>query len=437
MKTSNHNIEVKSEVMLEDLMIKEQENNSNCHESSIEGKRDQFDIVNSLLYQDLTRLCFDIFCHLDTSSLSNCRLVCQQWKEFIDFNFFDLPRGQRWIRSRIINNILNKDYIPKEKIINHDEEMYGIEVDLNGICVTTYKGSISYYKSRTLTHIWTTKVFEALVQHHMTNTRVYAVSSDFDHNHRDSHLFILDRNTGDLLKKFETIHTDPILGVRAFEDQFIATVSCAGHIKFHEISTNSENDIFERREIFTEHTYKDLPPDVDGYTHLDIEGRKLISGSGIGELILWDLPTGTKIKAFDCQQDVQYLKMNWPYVATTAASLRLDQGIKLFDIEKEALVRHLIPDQYVSHVTFNRSIILATGIATIEVNAENQLEIITTHKFWSLDEVLDDSIETKDLQCHEMNSNSNNNSKMESSAILGSDVITTENKIIIQRSFWP
>ena len=144
-----------------------------------------------------------------------------------------------------------------------------------------------------------------------------------------------------------------------------------------------------------------------------------------------------KIKTFDCQQEVQYLKMNWLYVATTAASLRLDQGIKIFEIEKEALIRHLIPDQYVSHVTFNKSIILATGIATIEVNDENQLEIITTHKFWSLDEVFDKTLETKDLQCHELNSNSNNNSKMESSAILGSDVITTENKFIIQRSFWP
>ena len=145
----------------------------------------------------------------------------------------------------------------------------------------------------------------------------------------------------------------------------------------------------------------------------------------------------SKIKAFESQQDVQYLKMNWPYVARTAGSLRLDQGIKLFDIEKETLIRHLIPDQYVSHVTFNKSIILATGIATIEVNDENQLEIITTHKFWSLDDIFDDSIETKDLKWLELNSNSNNNSKMESSAILGSDVITTENKIIIQRSFWP
>ena len=152
MKTSNHNIEVEPEVMLEDLMIKQENINSNDHESNQEAKHDQFNVINSLLNQDLTRICFDIFCHLDTLSLSNSRLVCQQWKDFIDYNFFDLPRGQKWIRSKIVENILNKDYFAKETIVNHDEEMYGIEADQNGICVTTYTGSISYYESRTLTH---------------------------------------------------------------------------------------------------------------------------------------------------------------------------------------------------------------------------------------------------------------------------------------------
>ena len=133
MKTSNHNIEVEPEVMLEDLMIKQENINSNDHESNQEAKHDQFNVINSLLNQDLTRICFDIFCHLDTLSLSNSRLVCQQWKDFIDYNFFDLPRGQKWIRSKIVENVLNQDYVPKETIVNHEEEIFIYSVYRNNI----------------------------------------------------------------------------------------------------------------------------------------------------------------------------------------------------------------------------------------------------------------------------------------------------------------
>ena len=409
--------------------------NPNDHKS--QAAYDQINIINSLLNYDLTNICFTILANLDSLTLSNCRLVCHQWRDFIDYNFFNLPRGIEWTRTKIVENALNKDFIPKETIANHEEEMYGIEADQDGVCVSTYSGSISYYEPRTLNHKWTTKLFTALLQHHMTELRVYAVCSDFDDEFTDSHLFILDRKNGLLLKKFESIHQDPIFGVRVFEDQFIATVSCAGQITFHEITKTLNEDTFEINVIKTEKTYTDLPEEVDGYTHLDCEGRKLISGSGIGQLILWDFPTGAKIKTFYCGQVVQHLKMNWPLVATCAESLRLDPGIKLFNIETETLIRHLFFDQCVSHVTFNKSMMLATGITRIAPISENEPTISKTHKIWRLDEVFDDSIDEEDLQYRELYSNSIDNGKTESSAILGSDVITTENNVLIKRAFWP
>ena len=129
--------------------------------------------------------------------------------------------------------------------------------------------------------------------------------------------------------------------------------------------------------------------------------------------------------------------MNWPLVATCAESLRLDQGIKLFNIETETLIRHLFFDQCVSHVTFNKSMMLATGITRIAPISENKPTISKTHKIWRLDEVFDDSIDEEDLQYRELYSNSIDNGKTESSAILGSDVITTENNVLIRRTFWP
>ena len=143
---------------------------TNSIDYKCEAAYDQINIINSLLDYDLTRICFKIFCNLDSLSLSNCRLVCHQWRDFIDYNFFNLPRGIEWTRSKIIKNALNKDFTPKETFANHEEEMYGIEADQNGVCITTYSGSISYYEPRTLKHKWTMKVFTALVQ---PNTRLW------------------------------------------------------------------------------------------------------------------------------------------------------------------------------------------------------------------------------------------------------------------------
>ena len=80
---------------------------------------------------------------------------------------------------------------------------------------------------------------------------------------------------------------------------------------------------------------------------------------------------------------------------------------------------------------------LATGITRIAPISENEPTISKTHKIWRLDEVFDDSIDEEDLQYRELYSNSIDNGKTESSAILGSDVITTENNVLIRRAFWP
>ena len=51
------------------------------------------DFIGLLLDYDLIEICFKIFSHLDGKSLANCRLVCHMWNSFIDFHFFEKPKG--------------------------------------------------------------------------------------------------------------------------------------------------------------------------------------------------------------------------------------------------------------------------------------------------------------------------------------------------------
>ena len=67
------------------------------------GKYQPFDLIKLLLYYDLIELCFKIFNHLEAKSLTNCRLVSSHWRNFIDYQFNEMPKG-RFIRSTNISN---------------------------------------------------------------------------------------------------------------------------------------------------------------------------------------------------------------------------------------------------------------------------------------------------------------------------------------------
>ena len=67
------------------------------------GKYQPFDLITLLLYYDLIELCFKIFNHLEAKSLTNCRLVSSHWRNFIDYQFNEMPKG-RFIGSTNISN---------------------------------------------------------------------------------------------------------------------------------------------------------------------------------------------------------------------------------------------------------------------------------------------------------------------------------------------
>ena len=141
---------------------------------------DSKDFIQLLLNCDLTGICFDIFSHLDSKSFANCRLVNQQWKNFIDYYFFNLPKGRNWIKKTIAENVLDENYQHKTDILEHEDKLFALVADEDSVCVTTYSGKVFNYELFSFKNLWTLKLCDDTVQHCMDKEKVYVVSSGFE-----------------------------------------------------------------------------------------------------------------------------------------------------------------------------------------------------------------------------------------------------------------
>ena len=101
-------------------------------------------IIELLLQRDMTNLCFQIYDELDSKSLTNCRLVCHSWRNFIDHFFYELPKGKACLKRKLYRNFFDDDYVPTTKTITLDDDdeddgssIYDIQADKSGICVST------------------------------------------------------------------------------------------------------------------------------------------------------------------------------------------------------------------------------------------------------------------------------------------------------------
>ena len=141
----------------------------------MEENEENLDFIDLLLSRDLTGLCFEIFNHLDSYSFTNCRLVCHYWKNFIDYHFFELPKGRNFFHRNLTKNILNKNYEPITHKVNTEEKrekLFAIVADSESVCVTTLTGRVSNYKFHSL-GIYT--VYAIVV--HCTATSIYPSQS--------------------------------------------------------------------------------------------------------------------------------------------------------------------------------------------------------------------------------------------------------------------
>ena len=106
-------------------------------ENEEEMKMNKRDFLKLLLEKDMTHICFDILSKLDSKSFTNCRLVSHQWKEFIDYQFYETRKGQQWIENRLTYNYFDENFTPGEKRINLQERVITMTADDFSICVFT------------------------------------------------------------------------------------------------------------------------------------------------------------------------------------------------------------------------------------------------------------------------------------------------------------
>ena len=393
----------------------------------------KINIIQMLLDRDLTRLCFDIFKNLDAASLTNCKLVCKTWKDFIDYHFYELPQGQIWIKDQIQKNILDDSYQPRLLKKHLDEEIYGIVSDEFSTCITTFSGSVINFELHTLDHIWTLKVHHNLLQHFMSQSKIYAVTSDLGDT-AESHLFIIDRGAGTLIHTFENLHVYPMFGVRVFNDNIIATASLCldnlaeGVIKFHKILDEDLKLIKDKVNL------------ADGYVHLDCDGEIIVSGTTFGQLTAWKFANGEKLNTLETRQILQVIKVKWPYVITCTCDNMFedfDKGIKVFNLEQELLVRHIQTFQYATDISIQNNLLMICGIRC----GVGETYSKKTHAFMNWQDILNKDIKTENVSTNRIqfiDPEEPMYEKMNSSAMNGSDVITNEKKrYLVQRSYWP
>ena len=138
------------------------------------------DIIELLLQRDLTGLCYQIFQHLDSKNIANSRLVCHLWRNFIDYQFFELPKGKSCIKQKLIENILNEDFEPKVDQVTFSKAIFDIQVDKNSVVVALKSGDISSFDFNSLKPQWSKKICDSHLQICMNQSRIFAVTSGYD-----------------------------------------------------------------------------------------------------------------------------------------------------------------------------------------------------------------------------------------------------------------
>ena len=155
-------------------------------------------IIELLLEKDLTRICFKIFSHLDSDSFCNARLVCHGWKDFIDYQFYELPNGIKWRSDKLISNFLDNDFVPKEEKININEEICYIKADEKNVFISTNNKCISNYEFLSLKLMWCLQ---------LNTVNPIFLSSDrlYTYGEYGSDIYIIDRTFGNIVHKISNI----------------------------------------------------------------------------------------------------------------------------------------------------------------------------------------------------------------------------------------
>ena len=187
----------------------------------------------------------------------------------------------------------------------------------------------------------------------------------------------------------------------------------------------------------------------DGFTHLDNDEDKLVSGSINGEVVAWDFNTGKPLCTLNAQHRVVCLKVKWPFVVTCATNLYKSvfktvtkesaKGVKIFNMMDQTLIRH-IPCGKTSDVNIHGNVLLVCERLDYDAykehyqNPSHLYEQDKTVRFWNFDQLTDSSLNEDKIVNRKIPSPLDVR-EWQVSAMVGSSVWISEDNKLIQRNF--
>ena len=160
----------------------------------------------------------------------------------------------------------------------------------------------------------------------------------------------------------------------------------------------------------------------------------------------WDFNNFKQLHSVDSKLEVMSVRVSWPFVAACSSfviSHGHEPGVKLFDMEKEILIRH-VTQHYASDVILTEHLLMASGQFERQLFHENdRYKNWSGHHFWSLKTILNCPPKSeKNLQKEEgeilsCKTISTSPSTHQICAMVGSVIVTTEVNQIFKRNFFP
>ena len=230
--------------------------------STVEYMESKQDIIEHLLNHNLTEICFQIFCQLDSKTFANCRLVNSIWRNYIDNYFREISKGKKWMDQKLYSNFMNPNFQPTIMNTPIKEEISILKVDKFGIITLACSGNVFCYELYSLELTWwiwldiwknsSKKVPQEEVPSFLpmyqsvqrfpsqgsnlclNNVRIFIAN-------RTGHLIILDRSNGAKIFEMPNAHkcNDGLL-LQVYENSVLATLpldhSGWSSIRFHQIN---------------------------------------------------------------------------------------------------------------------------------------------------------------------------------------------------------
>ena len=161
------------------------------------------DIIKLLLNHNLTEICFEILCHLDSKTFANCRQVNLTWRNYIDNYFCQIAKGKTWMDKKLYSNFMNPNFQPTIMKSPIEEEISILKADKFGIISLACSGNVLCYELYSLKLSWCTGLdicrfwnffeFQTFPSEGsnlcLNNDRIFIVN-------RTGHLIVLDRSNG-------------------------------------------------------------------------------------------------------------------------------------------------------------------------------------------------------------------------------------------------